>query len=105
MRPVDGSVSKAQHDSCGTARSNARTIRSRSASGSRSAAHARVTSRTTRSSSAPVGLIPPMVAHAFRGLADGSILVDIPSSEEVTSSDFFLMKPGSVPYDLGAGWC
>ena len=44
--------------------------------------------------------IPPMVAHGFQGLADGSVLVDIPSTEEVATSDFFMAKPGTVPYEF-----
>jgi dTDP-4-dehydrorhamnose 3,5-epimerase-like enzyme len=44
--------------------------------------------------------IPPMVAHGFQGLADGSVLVDVPSSEEVASSDFFMAEPGAVPYEF-----
>ncbi len=41
-----------------------------------------------------------MVAHGFQGLADGSVLVDIPSSEEVARSDFFVAEAGSVPYEF-----
>lgn len=46
--------------------------------------------------------IPPMVAHGFQGLADGSVLVDIPSTEDVATSDFFMAKPGTVPYEFRA---
>lgn len=46
--------------------------------------------------------VPPMVAHAFQGLVDGSVLVDIPSSEEVASGDFFRLKEGTVPYEFRA---
>jgi dTDP-4-dehydrorhamnose 3,5-epimerase-like enzyme len=44
--------------------------------------------------------VPPMVAHAFQGLVDGSLLVDIPSSEEITSGDFFNTDKGVVPYEF-----
>ncbi len=44
--------------------------------------------------------VPAMVAHGFQGLADGSVVVDIPSTEEVATSDFFMAKPGTVPYEF-----
>ncbi len=53
-------------------------------------------------STLPFLQIPPMIAHGFQGLADGSVLVDIPSSEEIASSDFFQLEPSAVPYEFAA---
>jgi dTDP-4-dehydrorhamnose 3,5-epimerase len=42
--------------------------------------------------------IPPLVAHAIRGIAADSVMVDLASSEAQDSSDFFIADPASVPY-------
>ena len=46
---------------------------------------------------APFVRVPPLVAHAFEGMSDVSVLVDLPSTEEVASSDFFFNEPDTVP--------
>lgn len=42
--------------------------------------------------------IPPLVAHAFQGVASDSVMVDLASSPEQARSDFLMNQPDSVPY-------
>jgi len=44
--------------------------------------------------------VPPLVAHAFQGISDHAVLVDLASSVEQSGSDFHYNEPGSVPYEF-----
>jgi dTDP-4-dehydrorhamnose 3,5-epimerase len=44
--------------------------------------------------------VPPLVAHAFLGLGEHSVAVDLASSAAQSGPDFFYNAPGSVPYAL-----
>jgi hypothetical protein len=44
--------------------------------------------------------IPPMVAHAVKGLSANSVMVDIASSETQSTTDFFVADPANIPYQL-----
>jgi dTDP-4-dehydrorhamnose 3,5-epimerase len=45
--------------------------------------------------------VPPMVAHAVKGLAGDAVMVDIATSEAQSGSDFFVADAASIPYQLG----
>jgi dTDP-4-dehydrorhamnose 3,5-epimerase len=53
-----------------------------------------------RGETIPFLRIPPLVAHAFVGLGEHSVLVDLASSAAQATTDFFYNEPGSVPYAL-----
>ena len=44
--------------------------------------------------------VPPYVSHGFQGVSDESLLIDLPSKEELGTTDFHANKPGSVPYEF-----
>jgi dTDP-4-dehydrorhamnose 3,5-epimerase-like enzyme len=49
---------------------------------------------------APFVRVPPMVAHAFQGISDLAVLIDLPSTEAVAGSDFLFNEPGTIPYEF-----
>lgn len=42
--------------------------------------------------------VPPLVAHAFQGLEDRTVLVDLATMYEQSTSDFFVNEPGAIDY-------
>lgn len=42
--------------------------------------------------------VPPLVAHAFQGLESPTVLVDLVTMEEQSTTDFHVNEPGEIDY-------